>query len=121
MAHPFAHGPARRQRGLTFFGLIFIGSLIGMLGVGAAQVVPSLLEYQAIQKAVNKAHDSTSVVEARTVFERAAAIDNIESVKAKDLEIVTDGERRVIRFAYDKQVHLAGPVYLLIKYSGHSQ
>ena len=42
----------QRQRGLTFFGLLFVGIFLAFAGVTLAQVVPTYIEYMAIQKAV---------------------------------------------------------------------
>ena len=39
------------------------------------------------------------------------------SISGKDLEISKENDRVVIRFAYDKEIELVGPVYLLIKYA----
>mgnify|MGYP003494947363 CR=1 FL=1 len=44
-----------RQRGMSFIGLIFIGLMaVSVFAIGG-QSLPIFLEYQAIQKAVNKA------------------------------------------------------------------
>ena len=40
-----------KQRGITFFGLLFVGTVIALTGVVAAQVFPTVVEYQAITKA----------------------------------------------------------------------
>ena len=64
-----------RQRGISFIGLVFVGSVIAMAGVVAAQVFPTIVEYQAITKAANKAaREGNSVVEIRTIFERALTV-----------------------------------------------
>ena len=42
----------RQQRGLTFVGLIIVGTLLALAGIVAAQVFPTYLEYMAVQKAV---------------------------------------------------------------------
>ena len=45
---------------------------------------------------------------------------SISSISAKDLEITKENDRLVIRFAYDKEIPLVEPVYLLLKYRGRS-
>ena len=110
-----------KQRGITFFGLIFVGAVVGISGVIAAQVFPTVLEYQTVIKAVNKAQEGNSVVEVRTIFDKAAAIDAISSVSGKDLEITKEGDKVVVSFSYEREIHLAGPAFLTLKYAGRSK
>jgi len=110
-----------RQRGVSFLGLLFVGGLLAVAGVIAAQAFPTVVEYQAVVKAVNKASAGSSVPEVRTIFDKAADIDNIKSIKGKDLEITKEGEKVVVAFAYEREIHLAGPAYLTLKYIGRSK
>jgi Domain of unknown function (DUF4845) len=78
-----------------------------------------LIEYQAITKAAKKAAlEGNTPPEVRRVFESAAAIDDFKAVTAKDLDISKQGDKVVVAFAYVKEIHLGGPAYLLLKYSG---
>ncbi len=109
------------QRGITFIGMLFVGAIVGITFVIGAQVLPTFVEYRAILKAVKKASEGSSVSEIRSIYERATDIDDMQSVKPKDLEITKEGERVVVSFAYNKEIHLVGPAYLLLKYSGSSR
>lgn len=110
-----------RQRGFTFFGFLFVGTVLALTGVIGAQIVPTAIEYQAVLKAVNKASQGNSVVEVRNIFERATAIDDIKSLTAKDLEITKEGDKIVVSFAYQREIHLVGPAFLTLKYAGRSK
>ena len=44
-----------KQRGITFFGLVFVGAVLAVTGVVAAQVFPTFVEFQSIKKAAKKA------------------------------------------------------------------
>jgi hypothetical protein len=63
------------------------------------------------------------VPQVRQEFERATQVEySIQSIKSGDLAVSKDGnDKVVIEFAYDKEIDLAGPVYLLIKYRGKSR
>jgi hypothetical protein len=114
----------RRQRGITLFGLLFWAILIGFFALVGMRVLPTMNEYFTIQKAVNKiAHEGGSTVpEIRAAFEKTKAIEySISSVSAKDLTITKENDKVVISFAYDKEIELMKPVYLLIKYEGRSK
>ena len=109
-----------RQRGISFIGLLFVAVVIGCVGVVVAQVIPTLIEYQAILKAANKAKEGTTVPEVRAIFDRAQAIDDFQSVTGKDLGVQKVGDKVVVSFAYDREIHLFGPAYLVLKYKGQS-
>jgi predicted transcriptional regulator len=110
-----------RQRGISFLGLIFVGAVVGISGVIAAQVFPTTVEYMAIAKAVNKAQGGESVPEVRIIFDKAASIDAITSIAGKDLEVTKEGDKVVVRFAYEREIHLVGPAWLTLKYAGRSK
>lgn len=110
-----------RQTGISFVGLLFVIGVLAALGVLAAQAFPTVVEYQAVLKAVNKASEANTVPEVKLAFEKAAQIDNITSISAKDLTITKNGDKTVVSFAYNKEIHMFGPAYLLLKYSGQSK
>ena len=110
-----------KQRGITFFGLVFVGVVLAVTGVIAAQVFPTVVEYQAINKAAKKAAEGGSVVEVRTIFDRAQAIDDFKAISGKDLEITKEGDKVVVKFAYEREIHLTGPAWLTLKYTGRSK
>ena len=110
-----------RQRGLSFLGLLFFGGLLAVTGVVVVQIVPTAIEYQAVLKAVNKAREGNSVAEVRSIFDKAAAVDDIKSISGKDIDVSKDGDKIVVSFAYQREIHLAGPGYLTLKYTGRSK
>ena len=60
--------------------------------------------------------------EIRQAFSKQLQIDQtISSIEAKDLDITKENNRVVIAFAYEKEIEIAGPVFLLIKYAGRSK
>ncbi|MDD2843525.1 MAG: DUF4845 domain-containing protein [Rhodoferax sp.] len=108
------------QRGITLIGVLFWGILLAGTGVLTAQVVPTVVEFQTIQKAVNKAKEGNTVPEVRMIFDKTASIDDIKSISGKDLEITKENDKVVVRFAYQREIHLTGPAFLTLKYSGKS-
>ena len=109
------------QRGVSFIGLVFVGGILAMGGVIAAQVFPTFLECQSINKAVNKASVGGTVAEVRNLFDRQSAVDDFKSVTGKDLEVTKEGDKTVVSFAYQREIHLAGPAFLVLKYAGRSK
>ncbi len=109
------------QRGFSFIGLLFVGGVLAVTGVIVAQIIPTAIEYQAILKAAQKSSDGSTVVEVRNIFDRAAAIDNITSITAKDIDVTKENDKVVVSFAYEREIHLAGPAFLTLKYEGRSK
>ena len=115
---------SRRQRGVTLFGLMFWAILIGITALVVMRVLPTVNEYYTIQRAVDKIakEGGGTVPEIRAAFEKQKQIEySITSISGKDLQITKENEQVVVSFAYDKEIELMAPVYLLIKYEGRSK
>jgi hypothetical protein len=110
-----------RQRGISFIGLVFVGSILAMGGVVAAQIFPTALEFVAVQRAVDKAKEGQTVPEVRMIFDKTASIDDIKSISGSDLAVTKEGDKVVVSFSYEREIHLAGPAYLTLKYAGRSK
>ncbi len=114
----------RVQRGVTLFGLMFWAIVVGFGALIGMKVLPTVNEFFTIQKAVTKlaASGATTVPEIRANFDKQRDIEySIQSINGKDLEITKENDKIVIKFAYDKDIELIKPVYLLIKYEGRSK
>ena len=113
---------ARRQRGVTLFGLLFWAVIVGFIALVGMRVLPTLNEFFTIKRTVNKiATEGATVPEIRGAFERQKDIEySITSISGKDLSITKENEKIVVSFAYDKEIEILKPVYLLIKFEGRS-
>ncbi|MEO7393062.1 MAG: DUF4845 domain-containing protein [Ramlibacter sp.] len=109
------------QSGISFIGLLFVVGVLASLAVLGAQAFPTVIEYQAVLKAAQKASAGGTVAQVRQTFQKAADIDNISSINANDLEVTKEGDQVVVKFAYNKEIHMFGPAFLLLKYSGQSK
>ena len=111
-------------RGVTLIGLLFWAALVGFGAYLAIRTLPTINEYMTIMRAINQiaANNPTTVAEVRQSFDRQREIEySITAVTGKDLEVTKENERVVIGFAYEKEVPIYGPVFLLIKYEGRSK
>jgi hypothetical protein len=120
---PQTTAPRRTQRGVSMFGLMFWAILIGFFAYVGVVTFPTVNEYATIKRTVEKvaAENPATVAEARAAFDRQKAIEySISAISGRDLEVTKENDRVVIAFAYDKEIALFGPVYLLLKYEGRS-
>ncbi len=116
-------GRALKQRGVTLFGLLFWAIVVGFVALVGMRVLPALNEYFTIKRAINKvtSEGGTTVPEIRTAFERQKDVEYaITTISSKDLTITKENDKIVVSFAYDKEVELVKPVFLLIKFEGRS-
>jgi hypothetical protein len=112
------------QRGVTLFGLMFWALFFGFVGYVLVRTLPTVNEYLTIQRTVDKvaAAQPSTVAEARAAFDRQKEIEySIASISGRDLTITKENDKVVISFAYDKEIELVKPVFLLIKYEGKSK
>jgi hypothetical protein len=113
-----------RQRGVTMFGLLLWAIVVGFFALLGMRVLPTMNEYFTIQRTINKiaSEGATTVPEIRSAFEKQKDIEYaISSISGKDLVITKENDKVVIQFAYDKEIEVMKPVYILIKYEGRSK
>jgi hypothetical protein len=110
------------QRGVSIMGLLTGLVLFIILALFAMKLLPSFMEFRTAKSAIEIISKSAqSPADVRRAWDARAAIDNITSVNAKDLEITKDGNQVVIAFAYRTEVKLFGPVGLYIDYAANSR
>jgi Tfp pilus assembly protein PilX len=113
-----------QPRGITLIGLLFWAILVAFVALIIVRVLPTINEFSTIHRAVQKIAQASpaTVAEARAAFEKQKEVEySISSIGGKDLVVTKENERVVIRFAYDKEVELFEPVFLLIKYRGEGK
>jgi type II secretory pathway pseudopilin PulG len=114
----------RGQRGMSLIGLLAWAIIVGFVGYVAVRVLPTVNEFLTVQRAVDRvaAESPATVAEVRKAFDKQKDIEySISSISGKDLEVTKENDKLVIRFAYDKEIPLVEPVYLLMKYKGRSK
>ena len=113
-----------RQRGITLLGLLLWAVIIATVALVAMRVAPTVNEYYTILRAVNvvAVEGGNTVPEIRAAFEKRKQVEySITSIDSNDLSITKENEKIVVSFAYNKEIELIAPVYLLIKYEGRSR
>ena len=111
------------QRGASIISMLFLAIIVGFLMLMGARVFPSVNEYLTIRKAVSQIMRSNpaGAGEIRGAFEKATEVEySIKSIGPKDLEIQPIGDSGNFRtsYAYNVEIPVFEPVYILVKYSG---
>ena len=112
-----------RQRGASLVSLLVLAVVVGFLMLMAARVFPSVNEYLTIRKAISQImkNNPSSAAEIRTAFEKTTEVEySIHTISSKDLNIQPIGDTGSFRtsFAYNVEIPIVEPVYILVKYAG---
>jgi len=112
-----------RQRGASLFSLLVLAIIVGFLMLMGARVFPSVNEYLTIRKVVTQImrNGPATPTDVRSAFEKSTEVEySIHTITGKDLNIQVLGDSGGMRtsFAYDVEIPIVEPVYLLVKYSG---
>jgi len=114
----------KQQKGMSLIGLLCTLFVFASFFWLAIRVVPSMLEFWAIEKAVAAARVvSKTPAELRVAFDKIADASHISTLDGKSLVIQGTGSAMQISFSYQKviplaNIPLAGPASLMIDYRG---
>ncbi|HTD04909.1 DUF4845 domain-containing protein [Undibacterium sp.] len=108
-----------RQQGLSLIGLILTLGILGVLVMIGAKVVPTVIEFVGIKKAIVTAKASgTTPSEIMQAFDKQADVGYLESIRGRDLVITKGDSGFDVSFSYQKKIPLAGPASLVMDYEG---
>jgi Domain of unknown function (DUF4845) len=112
-----------KQHGMSFIGFLIVAAVVVFFAIVGMKVVPTVIEYSAIQRAVKKAAQDGGETPAtiRAKFDQYSAVDDISSIRGTDLDITKQNGDVVIAFKYEKKIPLFGPASIVIDYEGSSR
>jgi len=113
----------KSQRGVTLVGMIVACIVIVIVAIGGLKIAPAYIEYFKVKKAVKavaQANPAATVGEIRYAFQLRQAIDDIDVIGPKDLEVTKEGNEVVVSFAYPKRIPLFSNVNVVIDFAGAS-
>jgi len=102
----------RQQSGVSLSSLILWLAILGFLGLMAAKILPSYIEYFAVKKifaSMEQGGDFKGTVnDIRRAYDRRNAIEDVKSMNGADLEITKVGGETVVTAAWSSKVPLVG-------------
>ena len=113
-----------RQQGASLFSLLILAVIVGFLFLMGMRLFPSLNEYLTIRKVVSNIMKSSpaSPADIRTAFDRSASVEySIKTLSGKDLTIAPSGDGFRTSFAYNVEIPIVEPAFLLMKYEGSAK
>jgi hypothetical protein len=113
----------KNQRGITLVGMVVVCIVIVLVAIGGLKIAPAYIEYYKMKKAIvgiAQSNPKATVGEVREAFSRRSAIDDLDVIGPKDLEITKEGNDIVISFSYPKRISLFGNISVLIDFAASS-
>lgn len=111
----------KQQHGMSLMNLIVGLGVLGFLGVMAAKLMPSYIEYFSVKKifaTMDQAGDLKGTVkEIRKSFETRNAIEDVKSVRADELEITKEGGETVVTANWSVKVPLVANISACIDFN----
>jgi len=98
----------KTQRGITLMGALMGMIVVAFVGLFAAKLLPTYLEYFAVKKilaSMEQAGDFKGTVrDIRNSFDRRNSIEGVQSIKGEDLEVTKEGGETVITAIWSVKV-----------------
>jgi len=99
---------SRKQRGITLTGALMGMIVLAFVGLFAAKLLPSYMEYFAVQKILkameNSGDTKGTVTEIRKAFDRRNSIEDVKSMQGADLDITKEGGEAVVTASWSAKV-----------------
>jgi hypothetical protein len=111
-----------RQRGVTFFGWLFLLAPWVVVGYGAMRLAPVYLNYMKVVRALNlvesDAAGSDGPVSIRTTIDKHFEIDMVDYPTAKDIKVTKapTGNGLDVEASYDDEAPLFGNISLRVTF-----
>ena len=110
----------RRMRGLGLIQLIVVLAVVGFLGVMAAKLMPSYIDYFNVKKmfaGMEQAGETKGTVrEIRQAFDRRNAIEDVKAIRAEDIEISKEGGETILTANWTARVPLVSNISACIDF-----
>ena len=115
----------KRQRGVTFIGMVLIAGLIIFAAIIGLKLVPAYIEYATvvnILREIARSPDARTATpgDIQTSLRKRAQIDAVETIKPDDLEIDREGDQLVLRANYSVKIKLFGNLNACLDFSPSS-
>jgi hypothetical protein len=110
----------RQQGGLSIVGFIFVAAMVMLAVMVGFRMVPAYIEWYTVKKVMNNtlqtSKEGFTLYQFRRDFDLKASADYIDSVRGADIEVTKEGNQLVATASWQRVLHLAGNVSLLLEF-----
>lgn len=113
----------KSQRGITFISLVSLLILLGFLFSIAIKLVPVYLEHFKVDAALERMTSDARAQaatddEIREMIIKKLQIDDVDHLRAENIEIKPTANGRKVSIAYESRVHIIANIEALVTYKG---
>lgn len=111
----------KRQRGLGWFGLLFVFGTIGFFAIIAVKVGPLYMNHTTVLRVVkgiadNPDYANASPQEIRDTLQKRWDVDYISHLKAGDVKIKRGKQGRMLSYDYEAKVNVFYNLWVVVKF-----
>lgn len=111
----------KRQRGLGWFGLLFVFGTIAFFAIIAVKVGPIYMNHMTVMKIVKSVADNADYANAppteiRKTLERRWDIDYVNYLDYREIKIKRAKQGRLLAYDYAAEVNLFYNVFVVVKF-----
>lgn len=112
-----------RQRGLGWFGLLFVLAVIAFVAIVVVKCLPIYLNQMKISSSISKVaadpeNGRAEVGELRKDLQRYWDIEDIKYLEPRDVKIKRTQSGRFLSYEYEAREHLFYNISVVIEFSG---
>jgi hypothetical protein len=110
--------PGRRERGMTFIGLVILIAFVGMFIYAGIRLLPVYVEYFNIVRSIEglKSDAEVGVPAMKIALEKRFDIEDVKSISYKDVEFRKEGSGWAVHAEYDAPAPFIGNVSFLVHF-----
>lgn len=110
-----------RQRGLGWFGLLFVLGALGFAAIVVVKAAPLYLNQMKLARAVQRIVDDpenarAGAAEIHRSLQRSWDIDDIKHIEPREVKVARTPRGRVLRYDYEARVHLFYNISMVIEF-----
>lgn len=111
----------RRQQGMTLIGMVIVAMIAGIFVLAAIRLIPIYLEYMKIDAALDAMKidldgSNAGPGQIRTSLERRFDIDDVKSIRSRDVVVERTANGYVVRADYEGRTPFIANVYFLVDF-----
>jgi len=117
-----------RQKGLGWFGLLFVFAVIGFVAIVGAKCFPIYMNQFKLASTLNKVASEPDMGggdggagELRRSLQRYWDIDDITRIQPKDIKLKRTEQGRFMTYDYEARERLFYNIYIVIHFEGEVQ
>lgn len=115
----------KRQRGVTFVGMVFIAGLVVFAAIIGIRLVPAYIEYATVSKHLRdiaRAPDARGATprDIQMMFNKRAQVDDIKAISGDDIEVSREGDALILSAVYSTKIKLFANLNACIDFEASS-